>query len=400
MNLMRKKLFVLIIFLVITIFGKAQSWEPVGGGLLLPDSAYDPTTYALCVYKDKLYAGGAFLFAGDKKVNYIACWDGSKWDTVGSGMNGTVKALCVYKGQLYAGGNFTKAGGKRANRIAKWDGKKWMPLGNGVHSGNYDIKGEDICIRSLCIYRNELYACGDFMYAGDNKANCIAKWDSLHWSRVGKPLNGGNYSSEGAGIDYRSLSMIAYEGKLYVGGYIMWAGDLKLNLARYNGQKFDSVPGVINRQDSIPPIYPIGVYKGKLLVAIGGFYIRGKKFKGMVQWNDTAWSDFSGEMKGQPKGYMSFGQPGVICIDSNNLYVGGTFSKIGGIEANNIAMWNGTSWQILGEGLDIGNLHPKLHMTLAVSSLAIYKGYLYAGGYFNDTRGKPLYHIARWKLDK
>lgn len=52
-----------------------------------------------------------------------------------------------------------------------------------------------------------------------------------------------------------------------------------------------------------------------------------------------------------------FSQPGVngvvysICIDGGDAYVGGTFSKAGGITANHIAKYDGSAWYPLGAGL-------------------------------------------------
>ena len=34
------------------------------------------------VYNNELYAGGAFTKAGDSIVNYIAKWDGKKWEVI------------------------------------------------------------------------------------------------------------------------------------------------------------------------------------------------------------------------------------------------------------------------------------------------------------------------------
>jgi hypothetical protein len=43
----------------------------------------------------------------------------------------------------------------------------------------------------------------------------------------------------------------------------------------------------------------------------------------------------------------------LILDQDNNLYAGGLFTQAGGIPANNIARWNGSSWSVLG-GSDNG----------------------------------------------
>ena len=79
------------------------------------------------------------------------------------------------------------------------------------------------------------------------------------------------------------------------------------------------------------------------------------------------------------------GTPGISCatmFDDGSgpaLYVGGSFSVIGGVNAVAVAKWNGSTWSAVGSGL---------YATLAgstvgqVNSLAVYKGQLYAAGSF------------------
>ena len=71
---------------------------------------------------------------------------------------------------------------------------------------------------------------------------------------------------------------------------------------------------------------------------------------------------------------------------AGNLYVGGDFSVIGGVSANRIAKWNGTSWSALGSGMD-GSV-----WALAVDA----NGNLYAGGLFPTADGLTVNQIARW----
>ena len=85
---------------------------------------------ALAVYSDGLIAGGSFNTAGGVSANYIARWNGSAWQSLGSGINNgvnnVVTSLTVYDNQLVAGGYFTTAGGASASRIARWNGSIWQ----------------------------------------------------------------------------------------------------------------------------------------------------------------------------------------------------------------------------------------------------------------------------------
>ncbi|HUV26086.1 MAG TPA: hypothetical protein VMW34_01855, partial [Anaerolineales bacterium] len=45
-----------------------------------------------------------------------------------------------------------------------------------------------------------------------------------------------------------------------------------------------------------------------------------------------------------------------MVFDSNgNLYAGGRFSSAGGLPANNIAKWNGSTWSTLATGVTGGS---------------------------------------------
>ncbi|HVR36845.1 MAG TPA: Ig-like domain-containing protein, partial [Methylomirabilota bacterium] len=76
--------------------------------------------------------------------------------------------------------------------------------------------------------------------------------------------------------------------------------------------------------------------------------------------------------------------PYVILRDEEDLYVGGSFSQAGGVNAANVARWDGTQWWPLGDGLSGGS----------VRALAIFEGQLIAGGTFTTAGGSPVGYIA------
>ena len=70
---------------------------------------------------------------------------------------------------------------------------------------------------------------------------------------------------------------------------------------------------------------------------------------------------------------------------NEELYVGGTFNFAGGVSANRIARWNGTTWSPLGSGMNDW-----------VYALTVYNGELIAGGSFTSAGGASANRIARW----
>src|SRR5438874_1982489 len=79
----------------------------------------------------------------------------------------------------------------------------------------------------------------------------------------------------------------------------------------------------------------------------------------------------------------AFGVPGTdgpvwaIMVHGSHVYVGGSFTQVGGVSANNVAKGDGTNWSALGAGLTGGSL-PEIH------ALAFAGEHLYAGGFFTQ----------------
>src|ERR1700722_8908793 len=120
-------------------FSFSQTWEPVGAGIPGRNTQHPPVN-ALCVYHNKLYAAGNFTMAGNKQTNSIACWNGKKWDTVGSGVEGVVYSLCPYKNELCIAGNFSKILPNKIrirNKVLWQDSVGWF---RGLGSNYFDIK--------------------------------------------------------------------------------------------------------------------------------------------------------------------------------------------------------------------------------------------------------------------
>ncbi len=116
---------------------------------------------------------------------------------------------------------------------------------------------------------------------------------------------------------------------------------------------------------------------------IGGNFtrVRGTLANNVAKWNGSAW-----EALGQGTDHSVF----ALARLGNDLFVGGSFTNAGGEIANGIARWNGSAWTALGSVAGGGRFGSRIN-TLAVSGNS-----LYAGGRFSLAGGIIASNVARW----
>jgi hypothetical protein len=119
----------------------------------------------------------------------------------------------------------------------------------------------------------------------------------------------------------------------------------------------------------------------------------------IARWDGSQWQPLGKGVSGHgpwiPNDYP-FAAVNALLLDGTNLYVGGSFTNAGGVAAKNVARWNGTEWSALGAGIPGfgsclfgGCFYP-------VTSLALVKGKLFAGGGFENKFNDPRGHLAVW----
>ena len=325
-----------------------QSWNALGDGV-------DGPVYCLAVYKNQLYAGGKFTTADGAPASNIARWDGEAWFPLGSGTNGAVRALFVHDGQLFVGGDFTSCDGLTCSFVARWDGIGWSSFGSGLNGPVF----------SMTEYQRALYIGGDFTRAGSTPVNRTAVWDGKAWRQVSGGVNGTVYALEVT----NSSELYA---DLYVGGAFVQQDLVRIAWYHPAYQTWlATVWGGFNA-----PVFAFANYDGGL-VAGGSFTATGAGSS--VNRLAQRGNDFNGGTDGDVYALRSEGR---------DLYAGGTFGRVGpgsGLEAANVAKWNGGSWEALGAGTND-----------TVRTLVVFQGLLYAGGEFDSAGGVAVNHVARW----
>ncbi|MBH8557790.1 T9SS type A sorting domain-containing protein [Hymenobacter negativus] len=410
------------------------AWSAMGAGVPVNPSGALSVTALAVASNGEVYAGGVFNQIGNVAANNVARWNGTAWNTLGSGpTNGTdggVRALAVAaNGNVYAGGTFGNAGNVAAIGVARWNGATWSSLGTGTANGiwggsvwslalgangvvyiggdflqaggllgtsfvakwsgtawsglnNSSVStGLNAVVYDLAVAPNgDLYACGGFSQAGGAPANYVARWNGTAWNSPGM---GGAVSF---GYGPRALA-IASSGEVYVSGTLVTAGaTTSTTVATWNGTAWNLVPGApsVNKIVTTPA--------GDLYV--GGYFSQagGAPVNNIARLAGGTWSALGPGVGLGLHGYAGFdvSVQAVVVAPSGLVYVGGAFRLAGGTLANNVACWDGNNWQALGAG-------PTNGTNATVKALAVApNGDVYVGGEFTLAGGAVANRVARW----
>ena len=292
---------------------------------------------------------------------------------------------------LYAGGFFRNAGGTEVNKIARWASSGWSELGLGLGSA---LTGD---VFALAVFDDgtgtgpALYAGGTIVSAGGNTAVRIAKWDGANWSALGSGMAGGPF------FQSRVRALTVYDDgrgngpALYAGGYFTLAGGVQADkIARWDGFGWSSVgTGMGGSHVNALTVFDDGSGGGPALYAAGFFSTAGGlPANSIAKWDGTSWSPLGNGLTDNVFALAVYddGSGG-----GPALYAAGAFTSSGGVAVSRIAKWDGATWSALGSGL--GG---------SASTLAVFDDSsggalsLYCGGDFTSAGGVAANRIARW----
>jgi hypothetical protein len=322
-----------------------------------------------------------------------------EWDpTIGvPGMSNGVFALTVFDDgagpALYAGGGFSHAGGQRAVAIAKWDAGAWHPVGDGMSGDGpenvYALTVDDGADPAL-------YAAGLFQQAGGVLVRNVAKWGGVQWSDLDGGVSGGP-----AWPDVLALAVFddGTGPALYVGGRFEQTGGLTVNnIAKWDGAQWSALGSGTTGGDGVHALAVFDDGTGPALFATGSFSeAGGVSADNIAKWDGSTWSPLDAGLR-LASGCCPFGSALTVFDDGTGpaLYVGGQFTLAGEGEANYIARWDGTAWAPLlhnGDPGQNGTNDP-------VFALSVFNDgggpALYAGGNFTATGGAGANRVAQW----
>ena len=118
------------------------------------------------------------------------------------------------------------------------------------------------------------------------------------------------------------------------------------------------------------------------LVAGGQFAIADSAFiNNIARWDGTTWQPLGSGIWGYSSNVYA-----LAMLPNGDLVAGGLFSSAGGQAVNNIARWDGSSWTPLGPGLD----------GTVFALLVLPNGDLVVGGWFHNAGATTTHSVARW----
>ncbi len=369
-----KLMWILFLSLFISVEASSQLWDSLSAGLNRPPrvSYFDSAT-------NKLFAGGTFTSAGREEIWGIASWDGTKWDSLGSGIDhfsggpnvpATPWAITRFGSYLYVGGGFKKAGGVESPALARWNGSVWDSV-PGLNLHDFDL------VADILVYNGELYICGVFDSVAGAPANSIATWDGFSWNNVGPNYP---FSANGGIIS----CMQYYNGNLYVAGHFDDSTGASCDLARWNGAYWEFMCNAIQGSAGVNEMV---VYNGELIVGGVIYQSDGNPGNAIQKWNDTIWTDVGGSAQA-----ISF-NPQVYDMEIHNgkLYCAGTFQMMGGVVAKGLAVWDGTNWCSFGTDFCYAP-----QQQTGVGTVSLYNDTMIVTGAFLTTNGDSTIRVAQW----
>lgn len=351
---------------------------------------------ALAISGTDVYVGGSFYFAGGITTTNVAHWNGANWSALGAdsehqgvpGQFANVRSLAVNGSDVYVFGSFSSvggaigAGGVAVQNIARWnaDSNSWSAFGSMPTNS----------LITAAIGGGSLYVGGGFDTAGGAPAYNVAQCALANctFSALDDGLSNG--------IDSTVYAIAITGTNVYIGGVFKAVGGMVAwGVARWNTstKSWSSLGGVgLNNVGTPGQVYALAVNGDDVYVG-GRFEVVGAAVlvaNNIARWNSTSqtWSALS-----------SSGNVGVdgpvyaIAVDGSDVYVGGSFRQQGlTYQDGNIERFNPSDgWQRLGAGVG-GYGNPGA----VVYAINVNGDDVFVGGIFTRAGGLSAKNFARW----
>ena len=220
------------------------------------------------------------------------------------------------------------------------EGTEWTTLGP-----NAGVGGEYFRPLSMAVYNGELYVGGQFELNVSGQAiNAIMRWNGTQWRNVAGGM-GPLPASPTQPVTVEAMEV--FSGQLYVGGKFGSAGGVSaIQLARWNGTTWSAPGNVVGAGSGGAVINALHSFNGSLWV--GGVFtsVGGVAAQNLARFSGSAWFQ-AGQPNGEVASLASFSP---ISIPARRLYAAGSFTSFGAVPARFAAIFdpNVSQWSALG----------------------------------------------------
>lgn len=156
-------------------------------------------------------------------------------------------------------------------------------------------------------------------------------------------------------------------GEVYVGGSFTSVSNIEaIKIAKYNSSdtswsslNYDFINGVDGTVHAIFALSADEIYVGGSFAKAGGVAC-----VNIAKWNGSVWSDIGSDLVGII--YT------IYALSSNEIYVGGKFTSVTAANSPNVAVYDGSAWKSVDFGTN----------NTVTTIFALHSGAIYIGGYF------------------
>ncbi len=219
---------------------------------------------------------------------------------------------------------------------------------------------------------DELYVGGDFTAVDGTPVDHVARWDGESW---------GVLASRGLiGVAGSVYALASVGSDVYVGGrFGQNSAGPDNHVARWNGTTWSSLTSGVSGGSS-PVVLALAEGPGESLIVGGKFLNAGEIASANIAiWSGSEWASLGDGIQ-DPSGIIN----AIAVSPAGEIVVGGEFLIEGDDAIRNLAIWNGTNWQPMAGGVDGGPVH----------ALAFVEDALWVGGAFHTTDGEERAGLA------
>jgi len=325
----------------------------------------DDSVFAISYNDSFLYVGGNFTLMGVLPRYHLARFSQQNGIVAQPNYNvdGRINALLIDENKLYIGGLFTKVGPSSVSNLTSINANTGLIENPIIQKVNY-------AVNSLSLGNNKLYVGGAFTSYGDDYVNRVCKID----------LTSGLVEPWPVFVNAEIFTTNFSKHNVFAGGMFTQAGGVSRNYFAAINASFGSLyPLNLNLNGNVNQIY----VKDNLIATAGSFSMSDTSIRKnflLYDINIRKLTPLSIELKS--------GEIRAINIKDSTVFLGGNFDSI-----NNTGISRFASVNLINGNTILGL--PSVNGI--VNSLISDSNYLYVGGTFSNIGGNILNNLFRYQ---